>query len=227
MVTVNVAFVPEAPTRSTGAPVAVYEIRVHDVSMVVFEVVMRVVVQVGVWDWTVMDPAVPNAQPLTAIVVPPVVDPSDHESVAVGVDDESVNAQLVTFCAVTVVVEQPALLAQLAKVRVESAIELEPSAIVAVPVTWHDREMPLIESVPVPVPVILHVVPVTHVTDAEAGEVAAPSAATSTTTATRVVRRIGFTVRCPFPGSVGRRVGSRQAAREPALAGSPDSLRFA
>lgn len=206
--------------RSTGAPAAVYETRLHDTSMVLAAVVMRVDVQVGVCAVTVMLPEVPNAHPLTWIVPPPVFAPSDHELAAVGTDDESVKPQLVTFCAVAVVVLQPLLLVQLVNVRVESAIEAAPSVTSAVPVVAHDTDKPLTENVAVPVPVILQAAPLTHVTDAEAGDTVAPSAATSTTAATRLVRTISFiAVDCLSPAA-----STAESVREIGRAARPDRV---
>lgn len=127
MLIVNVAVVPLAPIRSAGAPVAVNEILVHEITAVFRAVVMRLVVQVGLCCCTVIVPEVPNTHPLRVTVAPPLEPVMLYEFAAVGVDDEIVKLQpVVMFCAVAPVVVQPPLLLHAENTRVEKGAELLP-----------------------------------------------------------------------------------------------------
>lgn len=202
IVTVNVAIVPLEPRMTAAAPVAVYEILLHDTTIdVVLTVMLEVVVQVGVCGPTVMAPDRPK-QPVSWIVAPPVVAASPYEPALIGVEDESVKAHDGTLCAVAVAPEQ-SLLTQPLNVRVANVVEVAPSAAVTVPVAVHVTECVappvVIENVPVPLPLRTHAVPVTHVTLADAGPAATPNAATRTAIATRLVLANSFMSIVSFP----------------------------
>lgn len=187
-VNVSVAFVPDAPTMSAAAPVAVYEIVLHDNVTVVVAVVTVLVVQVGVCAWPVILPDVPKLHPDSWIVAPPADPPNDQLLALTGVDDDSVAVHIGRFCMVVDVPEHPALLVHVVRESVENVPELSPSLSVAVPVPVHDIIAPDTEIVPLPVPAILHVVPVTHVTEAAATPVVIklPMVTAATTTITRI-----------------------------------------
>jgi hypothetical protein len=204
--------------RAAAAPVAVYEMLVHEISSDVLVVVMKLfAVQTGTCLVTVMVPSPRSGQPLTTTVAPPVAAPSLNDPAVVGVDDDSVRIQLATFCAVAVVVVQPALLVQAEKLRVDKATESSLSLTVAVALTVHVTARPLTENVP-PAPLSLVAVtaqlaPLTHVRLANAGVAASDKAPIATTSASKLPRAMSFMViELPFSDGMGRRLICRRRA---------------
>jgi hypothetical protein len=205
-VTVNVAVVPEPPMISAAAPVAVYEMLLHDrTSDVVAVVILLPGVQVGLWAGTVIVPLAPNAQPLYTSVSPPSVPPVlvmvaaiGHEFVLNGVDDDKTRWNDVGLLPLTTidVPVHPILLVHDVNVKPASDISLVPS------VDTHVRRIVHVHSWLAPiesdarvaladVPSLLadrsHVVPTTHVNAADADVAPAAITANRTTTTNRLL----------------------------------------